>query len=151
MYDILNNFKFGYFQQAVSDAAAAAANAPDDDGINLWVANQLPNRVLLILDVGDVGSGGTLDIIVQDSIDQSTWDEDFLTLDQIDEAGLYLCEVFDPNRYVRLNVTVGTDAVVWSALYMTYENQRRPVTQVGTTLTPTYGTGRTPKVGGDID
>lgn len=150
MYDILNNYKFGYFQQAVSDANGVAANAPDDDGVDLWTANQLPNRVLLIADVGSVGNGGTLDIIIQDSTDKDTWDEDFLTLDQIDEAGLYLCEIFDPNRYIRLNVTVGTNAVVWSALYMTFENQRRPVTQIGTILTPTYGTGRVGKVGGAI-
>lgn len=150
MYDILSNYAFGYFQQAVSDAAGAAANAPDDDGIDLWANTQLPNRVLLIADVGDVGTGGTLDLIVQDSADQSTWDEDFLTIDQITEAGLYLVEIFDPMRYLRLNVNVTTDAVVWSALYMTFENQRRPVTQIGTALTPTYGTGRTPKVGGAI-
>lgn len=150
MFDIVNNFKFGYFQQAVSDANGAAANAPDDDGVNLWVSGQLPNSIMLILDVGSVGGGGTLDIIVQDSADQTTWDADFLTLDQIDAAGLYLCHVYDPNQYVRLNVTVGTNAVVWSALFMTYENQRRPVTQTATVLTPTYGTGRTPKVGGTI-
>ena len=150
MFDILNNYKFGYFQQAVSDANGAAANAPDDDGIDLWTANQLPNRLLLIADVGSVGTGGTLDIIVQDSPDQSTWDADFMTLSQIDEAGLYLAEIFDPQRYIRLNVTVGTDSVVWSALYMTFENQRRPVTQIGTSLTVTYGTGRVGKVGGTL-
>ena len=86
MYDILNNYKFGYFQQAVSDANGVAANAPDDDGVDLWTANQLPNRVLLIADVGSVGNGGTLDIIIQDSTDKDTWDEDFLTLDQIDDS-----------------------------------------------------------------
>jgi hypothetical protein len=151
MYDFVNNYKIGYFQQAVSDAAAAAANAPDDDGIDLWADNQLPNSFILIADVGSVGSGGTLDIIVQDSPDQSTWDADFITFDQIDEAGLYYYMVPDPMRYVRLNVTVGTDAVLWSALYLTFENQRRPVTQQGTALTATFGTGRVGKVGGAID
>jgi len=146
MFDMLNNYKFGYFQQAVSDAAGAAANAPDDDGVDLWTAGQLPNSLLILADVGSVGTDGTLDLIIQDSEDQSTWDEDFITVEQIDAAGLYLIEVYDPNRYVRVNVTVGTDAVVWSCLYMTFENQRRPVTQVGTVPTLTYGTGRTPKV-----
>lgn len=150
MFDILANYKFGYFQQAVSDIAGAAANAPNDNGIDLWTANQLPNRLLLIADVGSVGTGGTLDLVVQDSPDRSTWDVDFLTLTQIDTAGLYLCEIFDPERYIRLNATVATDAVVWSALYMTFENQRRPVTQQGTVITPTYGTGRVGKVGGTI-
>jgi hypothetical protein len=150
MYDFLSNYAVGYFQQAVSDAAGAAANAPDDDGVDLWSDNQLPNRLILIADVGSVGTDGTLDLIVQDSPDQTTWDADFLTIPQITEAGLYLVEVFDPERYIRLNVNVTTDAVVWSALYLTFENQRRPVTQIGTALTPTYGTGRTAKVGGTI-
>ena len=146
MFDMLNNYKFGYFQQAVSDAAGAAANAPDDDGVDLWADVQLPNSLLILADVGSVGSSGTLDLIIQDSPDQSTWDADFITVAQITAAGLYLIEVYDPMRYVRVNVDVTTDAVVWSCLFMTYENQRRPVTQVGTVAGLTYGTGRTPKV-----
>jgi hypothetical protein len=146
MFDMLNNYKFGYFQQAVSDAAAAAANAPDDDGVDLWTAHQLPNSLLILADVGSIGSSGTLDLIIQDSPDQSTWDADFITVDQIDEAGLYLIEVYDPKRYIRVNANVSVDSVVWSCLYMTYENQRRPVTQVGTVSGLTYGTGRKPKV-----
>lgn len=146
MFDMLSNYKFGYFQQAVSDAAGAAANAPDDDGVDLWTANQLPNSILIIADVGSVNTDGTLDLIIQDSADQSTWDEDFLTVEQIDAAGLYLIPVYDPMRYIRVNVNVSTDAVVWSCLFMTYENQRRPVTQVGSTPTLTFGTGRKPKV-----
>lgn len=146
MFDMLNNYKFGYFQQAVSDAAGAAANAPDDDGVDLWTANQLPNSLLILADVGSIGSSGTLDLIIQDSSDQSTWDEDFITVAQIDAAGLFLIEVYDPNRYIRVNANVSVDAVVWSCLYMTYENQRRPVTQVGTVATLTYGTDRKPKV-----
>jgi len=146
MCDMLSNYKFGYFQQAVSDANGAAANAPDDDGVDLWADNQLPNSLLILADVGSVGGSGTLDLIIQDSSDQSTWDADFITVEQIDAAGLFLIEVYDPMRYIRVNVTVGTNAVVWSCLFMTYENQRRAVTQVGTTPTLTYGTGRKPKV-----
>ena len=146
MFDMLNNYKFGYFQQAVSDAAAAAANAPDDDGVDLWTAHQLPNSLLILADVGSIGSSGTLDLIIQDSPDQSTWDADFITVAQIIAAGLYLIEVYDPKRYIRVNANVSVDAVVWSCVYMTYENQRRPVTQVGTAPTLTYGTGRKPKV-----
>ena len=97
-------------------------------------------------DVGSVGTDGTLDLIIQDSPDQSTWDADFITVAQITAAGLYLIEVYDPNRYIRVNANVSVDAVVWACLFMTYENQRRPVTQVGTSPTLTYGTGRKPKV-----
>ena len=146
MFDMLSNYKFGYFQQAVSDAAGAAANAPDDDGVDLWTATQLPNSLLILADVGSVGTDGTLDLIIQDSPDQSTWDADFITVAQITAAGLYLIEVYDPKRYIRVNANVSVDAVVWSCLYMTYENQRRPVTQVGTKPTLTYGTDRVAKV-----
>ena len=146
MFDMLNNYKFGYFQQAVSDTAGAAANAPDDDGVDLWADVQLPNSLLILADVGDVNTTGTLDLIIQDSPDQSTWDADFITVDQITEAGLYLIEVYDPKRYIRVNANVTTQTIVWSCLYMTYENQRRPVTQVGTVSGVTYGTGRKPKV-----
>lgn len=146
MFDMLSNYKFGYFQQAVSDAAGAAANAPDDDGVDLWTATQLPNSLLILADVGSVNTDGTLNLIIQDSPDQSTWDEDFITVAEIDEAGLFLIEVYDPKRYVRVNATVAVDAVVWSCLFMTYENQRRPVTQVGTKPTLTYGTDRVAKV-----
>jgi hypothetical protein len=146
MFDMLNNYKFGYFQQASADSAGAAANAPDDDGIDLWTANQLPNSLIILADVGSVGTGGTLNLIIQDSADQSTWDADFITVAEIDEAGLYLIEVYDPMRYIRVNATVGTDTVTWSCLFMTFENQRRPVTQVGTTPTLTYGDGRKAKV-----
>jgi hypothetical protein len=146
MFDMLNNYKFGYFQQAVTDAFGAAANAPDDDGVDLWTAHQLPNSLLILADVGDVNTTGTLDLIIQDSPDKDTWDTDFITVDQIDEAGLYLIEVYDPKRYIRVNATVGTANVVWSCLFMTYENQRRPVTQVGTVAGLTYGTLRKAKV-----
>lgn len=146
MFDMLSNYKFGYFQQAVSDANGAAANAPDDDGIDLWADVQLPNSLLILADVGDVSGGSTLDLIIQDSPTKAVWDVDFITVAQIDTAGLYLIEVYDPERYVRVNVTVGTAACVWACLFMTYENQRRPVTQVGTTPTLTYGTGRVAKV-----
>ena len=146
MFDMLSNYKFGYFQQAVSDAAGAAANAPDDDGVDLWATVQLPNSLLILADVGSIGSSGTLDLIIQDSPDQSTWDADFITVAQIIAAGLYLIEVYDPKRYIRVNANVSVDAVVWSCLFMTYENQRRPVTQVGTVSTLVYGTGRSPKV-----
>jgi hypothetical protein len=146
MFDMLNNYKFGYFQQAVSDAAAAAANAPDDDGVDLWATVQLPNSLLILADVGSVNTDGTLDLIIQDSPDQETWDADFITVAQITAAGLYLIEVYDPKRYIRVNANVSVDAVVWSCLFMTYENQRRPVTQTGTVPTLTYGTDRSPKV-----
>ena len=146
MYDILSNHRIEVILSVQQKSAAAAANYPDDDGFDLWENNQLPNRVLIVVDVQTVATNGTLDLIVQDSSDQSTWDADFITAAQIDEAGLYFIDVNDPNRYLRLSGDVDTAAVTWGAYLVTFEDQRRPVTQSGSTLTLTYGTDRTPKV-----
>lgn len=147
MFDILSNNRFEIIQSSTAEAAAgAAANAPSDNGFDLWANDQLPNRCLILLDVTNVGTGGELDLIVQDSADGTTWDTDFITVDTIDAKGLYLIEVDDPKRYLRLNHNTTTDAVTWAAYLITYENQRRPVTQSGTAPTLTYGTGRSAKV-----
>jgi len=38
------------------------------------------------------------DRIIQDSPDQSTWDADFITVAQIDAAGIFLIEGYDPDE-----------------------------------------------------
>lgn len=147
MYDILKNQRFEIVTSSTTVTAVdAAANLPDDDGFDLWENNQLPNRALIVVDVTSVGTGGVLDLIVQDSVDQTTWDADFITVGQISATGLYLIEVNDPKRYLRLNVDSTTDDVVAAAYLVTHEDQRKPVTQSGTVASLTYGTGRTPKV-----
>lgn len=148
MYDPLKNHRLGAFL-SVQSIAIGADNYPVamvDDGWDLWANNQLPNRMIIAIDVQSVGTNGTLDIIVQDSEDLVTWDVDFITAAQITVAGYYTIDVNDMHRYIRLNGTVATDAVVWGAYFITFEDQRRPVTQAFTALTLTYGTGRTPKV-----
>lgn len=144
MFDILGNHKFLRVRSVADEAAGAAANSPATE-IDLFTGG-LANRALLLIDVTSVGTGGTLDLIVQDSPDDTTYDADFLTIPQITAAGLYLVVVDDPERYLRLNHDVDTDTVTWGAYLITFEEQRRPVTQAGTTLTGTYGTGRKPKV-----
>lgn len=144
MYDILSNHKVEILRSVAIENAGAAANSPATE-IDLFTGG-LANRALLIIDVTTVASGGTLDIVVQDSSDDTTYDADFMTIPQITEAGLYLVVVDDPNRYLRLLHDVDTAAVTWGAYLVTFEEQRRPVTQSGTTLTPVYGTDRKPKV-----
>jgi len=147
MRDILSNHRIEIIQSSTAEAAgSAAANAPSDDGYDLWENTQLPNRVLIIVDVTSVGTGGTLDLIVQDSEDDSTFDADFITVDEISATGLYFIVVDDPKRYIRLNHNSSTDEVTWAAYMMTFEDQRCPVTQSGTTCSLTYGTARTAKV-----
>ena len=146
MFDILNNHRIEIMLSVQQKSAGDAVNYPSDNGFDLWENNQLPNRALIIVDVQTVATGGSLILIVQDSTDQSTWDEDYITCETIDEAGLYFIDVNDPYRYIRLNGDVDDAAVTWGAYLITFEDQRRPVTQSGSTLTLTYGTGRTPKV-----
>jgi hypothetical protein len=144
MYDMFSNHRFLRVRSTADETAGAAANSPAS-AIDLF-SNGMANRAMLLIDVTDVNTTGTLDLIVQDSEDNSTFDEDFLTIPQITEAGLYLVEIDDPNRYLRLNHDVDTATVNWGAYLITFEEQRRPVTQSGTKLTPTYGTGRRAKV-----
>ena len=145
MYDMLNNHRI--IQILTSTVGSTSpANAPNNAGIDLWENNQLPNRLLMVVDVSAIGTGGSLDLIVQDSADGTTWDADFITVPTIDETGLYLIEVDDPERYVRLNHDCTTDVATFSAYFITFEDQRRPVTQDGEVLVGTYGTGRKPKV-----
>jgi len=145
MYDIIKNHRIENIRYGASQEIGTA-NQPDDDGFDLWENNQLPNQVLIMVFISSVGTDGTLDLIVQDSIDQSTWDEDFITVAQMTAAGTFLIEVNDPNRYIRVNATAAVDAVIWGASFMTFQDQRRPVTQSGTLSTLTYGTLRKPKV-----
>jgi len=144
MYDIISNNKVEIIRSVADEAAGAAANSPTTE-IDLYTGG-LANRALLIIDVTSVGTGGTLDLVVQDSDDDSTYDADFITIPQITETGLYLVVIDDPKRYLRVNHDVDTDTVNWGAYLVTFEEQRCPVTQTGTVLTGTYGSGRSPKV-----
>lgn len=147
MYDILNNNRVSRVRSVAVEAFGdAAANAPTANGINLRSDNQLPNRALLVIDVSAVATNGTLDLIVQDSPDGTTWDADFITIPQITAAGLYLVEIDDPEKFVRLNHDAKIANVTWGAYLITFENQRCPVKQDGSVLAGVYGAGRKPKV-----
>ena len=143
MYDILSNHKVEVICSVASQDVGNGTFPTTE--IDLFT-DGLANRLLLIIDVTSVGTGGTLDLVAQDSEDDATYDADFVTFAQIDEAGTYIAVIDDPNRYFRVKATVGTDGVTWGAYMVTFEEQRRPVAQSETTITGTYGTGRTPKV-----
>lgn len=143
MYDILNNhralrIRSGAVQSAGAESGPAAA-------IDLF-SNGLANRALLIIDVSAVASGGKLDIVAVDSDDNSSFDADFAAVAQITAAGVYLAVIDDPARYLQFVATVTDANVTWGAVLVTFEEQRRPVTQSGTALAVTYGAGRKPKV-----
>jgi len=144
MKNILENHRIetitAHALEAFGDAAA------DSTAIDLWTNTQMPNRVLLIVDVSVVATGGTLDLIVRDSDDNSTFDADFITLTQIDATGLFFAVIDDPKRYLRVNSDTLVADVTYGVTMMTFEDQRLPVTQSGTTLAGVYGTGRVGKV-----
>jgi hypothetical protein len=124
-------------------AATAAQNKPDDDGIDLWTsAGYRPDKVALLISVSDVGTGGVLDLIVQDSVDQSTWDADFATIEQIDTAGVYMVIIKNPKRYIRVNEDATTDAVVFGVMILTTDEKRRKVADDANMLTVTYAANR---------
>jgi hypothetical protein len=148
MYDIFSNNKVFYLKQYDSQAAAATENHPADAGVDLWALSEnglyeRNNRVLILIDVLSVGTGGTLDLIIQDyGPDDETWDADFCTLDQITEAGLYMVDLKYFRQKIRLNAVVATDAVGWSAYGVSFDATRRPVKQTWTQITKTYATNR---------
>lgn len=143
MYDILSNHKALRVRSCASQSAGAVTVPAS--ALDLF-SGGLANRGLLVIDVSAVATNGKLDIVAVDSSDDSTYDDDFATIAQITAAGVYLVAIDDPNRYLKFTATVTTDAVTWGAFLITFEEQRCPVTQSGTTLAVTYGEGRKPKV-----
>jgi hypothetical protein len=144
MYDILSNHKVELVRSGAIQNAGAGSAVPATP-LNLF-SGGLANRCLLIIDVSVVASGGSLVVAAQDSPDGTTYDEDFATSESITETGIYTMVIDDPNQYLKFVPTVSDAAVTWSAVLVTFEEQRRPVTQAGTDLTVTYGTGRKAKV-----
>jgi len=143
MFDILSNHKAIRVRSGA--AQSAGAETVPASAIDLF-SGGLANRGLLVIDVSAVASGGKLDIVATDSPDNDTYDADFATIAQITAAGLYLAVIDDPERYLKFVATVTTNDVTWGAYFITFEEQRRPVTQPGTVKAVTYGTGRKPKV-----
>ena len=129
----------------VKSVASQAIGATAQTALDLWSNGHARDSILLVI-VTDVGTGGTLDIVIADSPDDSTYDADWVTLSQITATGYYYARLADFSRYFRATGTVATDAVVWGAYLFTFDEQRRKVTQSGTALTITYGTGRSGRV-----
>lgn len=146
MYDITSNHKICNMRTHADQTASSA----DQLTIDLQEAvtghlglRERTSRGLLIILVTSVGTGGTLDIVIKDSPDNSTFDADFCTIDQIDATGIYICDVQGINRYAKLYTTAATDTVTWSAILVGFDPERCPVQQSDTTeIGTTYGSGR---------
>lgn len=147
MYDILSSHKVCNMRTLASQDAGSTNNLV----INLQEAvtaalgqYERTSRGLLIIGVTSVAAGGLLDIVVQDSLEEgSGYDTDFATIEQIDSVGYYVVDLKNIQRYMYLRSTVSNAAVVWGAIFIGFDAERRPVQQSDTTeLDVTYGTGR---------
>ena len=143
MYDILSNHKVELIRSGA--AQTPGASTVPATAIDLF-SGGLANRALLIVDVSAVAGGGSLVLVATDSEDGTNYDADFATAATITATGIYTMVIDDPSRYLKITATCADANVTWSAVLVTFEEQRRPVTQSGTNLAVTYGTGRKPKV-----
>jgi hypothetical protein len=140
MFDILNNHRVILFK---SYAELAVGNETLTD-VDMWADGQRPNRILFIADVG--ANAGTLTLTFRDSSDDDTYDTDFVTAAAIDSTGLFLFDVVDFYRYLRVYAVAAGGNVSYGLYGITFEDRWRPVTQGGDVVSLTYGTGRKPRV-----
>lgn len=100
--------------------------------------------MLVLVEVTNVNTTGTLTIVGQDAVPgSSSYDADFASIPVINAAGLYYFVVQGIRGRFKLNATVASANVEWNAKGITFDAQKRPVVQTdGTSKTVTYGTGR---------
>jgi hypothetical protein len=140
MFDILNNHRVILFK---SYAQLATGNETLTD-VDMWANGQRPNRILFIVDVG--ANAGALTLTFRDSSDDSTYDADFAVSAAMDTTGLFLIDLVDFYRYLRVYAVAAGGNVSYGLYGITFEDRGRPVTQDGDTVALTYGTGRKPRV-----
>lgn len=140
MFDILSNHRVIRFK---TYAELGTGNETLTD-VDMWADGQRPNRILFIADVG--ACAGTLTFTFRDSPDDDTYDADFVTAAAIDATGLFLFDIVDFERYLRVYAVAGAGNASYGLYGITFEDRGRPVTQGGTSPALTYGTGRKPRV-----
>jgi hypothetical protein len=140
MFDILSNHRVILFKTY----AQLGTGNEITSGVDMWADGQRPNRILFIADVG--ACAGTLTFTFRDSPDDSTYDSDFATADAIDTTGLFLFDLVDFERYLKVYAVAGAGNASYGLYGVTFEDRGRPVTQEGDSVTLTYGTGRKPRV-----
>lgn len=140
MFDILSNHRVILFK---TYAQLGTGNETLTD-VDMWANDQRPNRILLIADVG--ASAGTLTFTFRDSPDDDTYDADFAVSDAIATTGLFLIDLVDFERYLRVYAVAAGGNVSYGLYGITFEDRGRPVTQGGSGVDLTYGTGRKPRV-----
>jgi hypothetical protein len=100
--------------------------------------------MLLIIEVTDINSTGTLVVVGKDAVPgPGSYDADFVTLATITATGIYYAVVQGIRGVFKLYTTVANATVAWGAKGVTFDAQKRPVVQADATAkVVTYGTGR---------
>lgn len=143
--DILSNHKVMSLRVAANQTAGSA----DQLVVNLQEQDtdtglyERTTDVLVVIEVTNVNTTGDLTVVAKDSNDGTTYDADFATLANIDEAGLYVAHLKGVRNYLKLYTTVADATVAWGAIGIGFNAVRKPVVQTDATeVTVTYGTGR---------
>jgi hypothetical protein len=149
MFDILSNHRIEILKSS-AQLSTGNETIPSGGALDMWadsgVASQFTRsqRALIIADV--TACAGTLTFIIQDSSDNSTFDEDFATADAIDETGLFLIDIADFYQYLQVKAVAAGGNATYAAYLITFEDRWRPVKNDGTALALTYGVGRKGRV-----
>jgi hypothetical protein len=144
MFDILSNHKVVNVKtHATQTTGTAATTAKDLQAIAENGLRERNTHGLLVIFVTNVNSTGDITITIQDSLDNSSFDDDFAVLTNIAAAGVYVADIKGMKRYVKLSSVCADANVDWGAIMITFDAERRPVKQAdSTTLTVTYATDR---------
>ena len=146
MYDIIKNHKICNLRTHGTHSVGAA----DQLVVNLQaeIGNtgnyERSTDMLIIIEVTNVNSNGTLLIVGKDAVPgPGSYDADFATITSITAAGIYYMIVQGIRGVFKLYATAGTQNIDWGAKGITFDAQKRPVVQADATVKAvTYGTGR---------
>jgi len=93
----------------------ARANGDHDTAGEIDLADYgYPRKILVCVSVGDVGTGGTLDIDIESGDTSGSLTNTDYSFDQIDAVGDVVYEYTPTRRYINIEAIAGTDAVVAS-------------------------------------
>jgi len=104
--------------KSVTLAAATARSAGTFNGTKLYIGG-LAERVLVMIDVGTVATGGTLDVTIQESNDGSTY-TDLQVCTQITASGNAVYDLKPTKKYIRAVLVTAVAAVTSSVTAHVY-------------------------------
>lgn len=112
MRDLLNNTT----QKDLLPAKQRTAATYNGTGVDLKGRGR---KVLILLSIGNVATNGTLDVTIEESLDNSTFTT-LYTFSQKIATGAFIVDVAPTKRYIRAKGVVAVAAVdfgVWGVVY----------------------------------